>query len=149
MLTNRLAFAIIILVILVPVVAIVAADRGGDGRLVVAANGTPLQVETARTPEERSIGLSGRDRLDTDGMLFIFQKTGNYAFWMRDTRIALDIIWIGEDRRVVHLERNVAPDTYPNTFTSPTPARFALEIAAGRADRLGISVGTPLSWDDL
>lgn len=114
---------------------------------ITTENGTILQVEIAKTDEERRKGLSQRHTLETDGMLFFFPEMGTYAFWMRDTYIPLDIIWLDDKKRIVHVERNVLPETYPTTFTAPTPAQFVLELAAGQSDILSLTQGSLLSWD--
>ena len=91
-----------------------------------------LQVELAQTPEERRVGLSHRRSLQKGrGMLFLFKKEGNYSFWMKDMYFPIDIIWINADKKIVHIEHRVAPETYPKSFASPIPAQYVLEVPAG------------------
>jgi len=108
-----------------------------------------FQVELARNAEERAQGLMNRPRLDQDaGMLFIFPQKKFYSFWMKNTLIPLDIVWLDENKRVVDVSRQAQPcrqDPCP-LITSRQPAQFVLEINAGLADKNGLKVGDLLSW---
>lgn len=114
----------------------------GTEKATVFFRDVPLLVSVADDNEERKKGLSNVQSLPNDqGMLFIFEREGNYRFWMEDTLIALDIFWINDDLKVVHIEKNVRPETYPASFGSPVPARFVIETNAFFADTFRISVG--------
>ncbi len=109
---------------------------------VVHVGNVPIRVEVADTPAKRAQGLSGRDSLgETNGMLFIFEKSDYHGVWMKDMRFPIDVIWVGEDRRVVDITRVLRPDTYPREFEPSAPARFAIEVNAHYAASFGISVG--------
>lgn len=123
------------------------------GRAFVRFPQVQVVVELARTPEERTRGLSGHDPLgEREGMLFVFDEPGLYAFWMKEMRFALDLLWI-EGGKVVHLEKRV-PSPPPGLtdlsrlplYTPAQPARYVLEVNAGFADRHGIGVDTPVSF---
>ncbi len=108
----------------------------------VQIGGETIRITVAATEAAREQGLSGRTELaDDEGMLFVFPRDGNYAFWMKDMLFSIDIIWISPDGRVVHIAPNVSPTTYPEDFVSPTPARYVLEVPAGFADAHGVNVG--------
>ncbi|GMQ95145.1 MAG: hypothetical protein BMS9Abin13_257 [Patescibacteria group bacterium] len=108
----------------------------------VAINGDMFAVEIADTLRVRAQGLSGRDGLaPSAGMLFVFENAGLYAFWMKDMRFPIDIIWIGEDMTVVGIEENASPDSYPQIFTPEFPVRYVLEVAGGIAKKRGITTG--------
>ena len=77
-----------------------------------------------------------------EGMLFVFETDDLHSFWMRDMLFSIDILWIAMDGTVVHIEPSVSPDSFPQTFTPPTPARYVLEVPAGFATEHGIEVGT-------
>ncbi|MCR5875733.1 DUF192 domain-containing protein [Phenylobacterium sp. J426] len=100
-----------------------------------------FMVEIADSPREREFGLMCRKGLAADrGMLFVFPKADFQAFWMRNTLIPLDIIYIGPDGAVVSIVRNARPlDERP--LPSSAPAQFVLELAAGRAAQLGLLPG--------
>lgn len=102
-------------------------------------------VEIADTDSARELGLSFKKKISTDeGMLFVFDTPGNYAFWMKDMNFPLDIIWLDENGRVVKIEGNVAPSTYPGYFVNDAKAKYVLEISASTSEKLGIYLGTKL-----
>jgi hypothetical protein len=116
-------------------------------RARVLLGGQTFVVDVVDTPALQSRGLGGRARLGPgEGMLFVYPDKGRRTFWMRGMLIAIDIIWL-DNNRIIHIERRVpppAPGTSPEqlpTYVSPEPANGVLEIAAGRATELGIRVG--------
>jgi uncharacterized membrane protein (UPF0127 family) len=100
-----------------------------------------LKIEVAETHEARVQGLSGRDSLDADGLLFVFPETDYHGIWMKDMRFPIDIIWISEDLRIVHIEENVQPETYPKVFRPREPARYVLETDSRYVATFGFTVG--------
>ena len=101
----------------------------------------------ADTEEKRATGLSGQIELeDSEGLLFIFESSSAYGFWMKDMNFSIDIIWINEAKEIVHIEENVAPDTYPTVFYPQEQALYILELFKGRSSELGISVGDMLEF---
>jgi uncharacterized protein len=126
------------------------ASEGETGQVsptapqVLTPSGDRVVVELAISDEARARGLMFRSALRRNhGMLFIFPESGIHGFWMKDTFIALDIVWIDDDRTVVHLERNVPPcgsEPCP-TYAPPVPATYVLEVEGGEADRLGLEPG--------
>lgn len=119
-----------------------------EGTAAVTVGTTTLVLEAAIADEDRQKGLGGRDGLEKgiDGMLFIFDKASYVSIWMKDMRFALDIIWLDKDWKVVDMAENIAPNTYPRSFTPRTPALYVIELAAGRADMLQIERGDTLSF---
>jgi uncharacterized membrane protein (UPF0127 family) len=104
--------------------------------------GKIFSIEIARSQESHVKGLSGRTSLaEGTGMLFWFTRDANYPFWMPDMHFAIDILWIDKDWQVVHIEEGVSPESYPATFTSPTLARYVLELPAGTVERIGAKIG--------
>ena len=100
-----------------------------------------LQVELAATPESRARGLMFRDKLAPDhGMLFDFVTSQPVGFWMRNTLIPLDMIFIDERGRIVRIHEQAQPRD-ERTIPSVFPVRAVLEIAGGEAKRRGITVG--------
>lgn len=106
----------------------------------------PFKVELADTPEAQSRGLMFRDQLgDDEGMLFPSKAPEPRSFWMKNTPLSLDIIFIGPDRRI----SNIAANTVPYSLDSVPSQGFAiavLELRAGRAAELGIVPGDKVSW---
>lgn len=118
---------------------------GGDW---VELQGTRYSVEIADDDASRARGLMFRDAMADDaGMFFIHDRTEYLAYWMRNTRIPLDILYFDEGLRLVSQQRDVPPclsgvgcPTYP----SAAPARFVLELNAGQAARLSLEDGALL-----
>lgn len=103
---------------------------------------TPVSVTIADSLEEQQRGLSHVVSLgEFEGKLFVFDEPDYYAMWMKDMLIPIDIVWIDESFTVVHIEKNVKPDTYPETFAPPVPARFVLEVNAFFTENANIEVG--------
>lgn len=94
-------------------------------------------VDVAQTNEARIKGLSDRkELLKKHGLLFIFNESQRQGFWMKDMNFSIDIIWIDEYLKVVGIERNVSPDTFPEIFYSPESIRYVLEVNSGEASML-------------
>lgn len=112
------------------------------GTPVVKIGNISLRVEIAETPEARTQGLSGRDELpDSLGLLFVFPEADYHAMWMKDMYFPIDIIWISEDFRIVSVNNNVSPDTYPRTFRPKEPARYAIETNSLFLETFGVRAG--------
>lgn len=100
-------------------------------------------IHIADTDQERSQGLSNHPGLyPGQGLLFVFDREGQYSFWMKDMRFAIDILWINAQGHVVTIAHGVTPDTYPKAFTSDSPAQYVLEVPAGFALTHNIRVGS-------
>ena len=104
-----------------------------------------FNIEIAKTETERERGLMFRQGLaENSGMLFIFEKTGVYPFWMKNTFIPLDMVWISEDKKVVFIHKNAQPcveGTICEIIDPRVQADYVLEMNAGESDKAGISVG--------
>ena len=105
-----------------------------------------FRVEIARTDREQAMGLMFRKTMGADeGMIFPMDPPRPAAFWMRNTVIPLDIIFIGPDRRVLNIAANAVPhDETP--LPSAGPVSAVLELNGGRAAQLGIGPGDLVSW---
>lgn len=114
----------------------------------VSINSANIKVEVVKTAAEAEKGLGGRPCIERDqGMLFVFNKPGRYSFWMKDMRFSIDIVWISPERKVVGLEIDVSPSTYPDRFVNKdNPAQYVLELPANRSKNLGITLGTPVNF---
>lgn len=103
-----------------------------------------VEVEVVQKSEELRRGLQFRESLPQEaGMLFIFPETSRRSFWMKDTLIPLDMIWLDYARRIVHIAPNVPPckaDPCP-LYTPDEDAMYVLEVNAGQAEQLGFKVG--------
>ncbi len=123
------------------------ASAGGPW---VELGGQRYVVEIADDDAERARGLMFRDAMADDrGMLFIHDSQQPLAYWMKNTRIPLDILYFDDERRLVSQRRGVPPcslgDRCPN-YPSGAPARYVLELNAGQAERLGLQDGAELRF---
>jgi uncharacterized membrane protein (UPF0127 family) len=101
-----------------------------------------VRVEIARNDEQRTRGLMFRRELAADqGMLFIFQETSEHSFWMRNTLIPLDLVFLDDDRKVVGVVVNAAPQT-DTARTVKQPSRYVVEVGGGEAAAHGVGAGT-------
>jgi uncharacterized membrane protein (UPF0127 family) len=106
----------------------------GDRRL-------PFKVELADTPEAQARGLMFRDRLgDNEGMIFPSPAPEPRSFWMKNTPLSLDIIFVGPDGRITNIAAGTVPYSL-DSVRSKGPASAVLELRAGRAAALGIVPG--------
>ena len=105
-----------------------------------------FRVELARTPQEQARGLMFRTEMGADeGMLFPYDQPHVLSFWMRNTVLSLDIVFIGPDRRVINIADHAVPYS-EESLTSDAPAAAVLELNAGRAEALGIVPGSKVDW---
>ena len=143
-----------------PIVLILATACGGaprapaapaptadpvPGPTVVLPSGAVYTVEVARTPEEVTQGLMFRESLPAkSGMIFLFSDAAPHQFWMKNTMIPLDIVWLDGSGRVLFVSANTPPcraDPCP-TYGPEVPAANVLEIAGGLAAKEKITVGS-------
>lgn len=111
----------------------------------VQVNGASFNTEVPTNQTEFDKGLGGRPCiLSNQAMLFPFKQPGQYAFWMKDMKFPIDIIWISADHKVVAMEVNEQPSTYPDKFVNEKqrPAQYVLETKANRSKELNINLGT-------
>lgn len=114
---------------------------------VKIGNSPEISVIVADTEATRQQGLSGMKSLELNtGMLFVFEEPGRHNFWMKDMHFPIDIIWISETDTVVHVERNISPDTFPQLFSSSHNALYVVEVPAGFADKYGIDISDQVSF---
>lgn len=123
-----------------------------EGELTLSNNDSViknLDIEIAKSQNERAIGLMNRSSMaENQGMLFIFEEDNFTGFYMKDTRIPLDIIFLGEDSTVISMTKNRKPFD-PNSEGATAPYRYVLEVNGGKADEWGIKEGiTKINWTD-
>lgn len=135
------------LLLLAPILAISSGCASASGDWVEIA-GTRYAVEVADDEASRARGLMFRDLLpERAGMLFIHPREEPLAYWMKNTRIPLDILYFDASRRLVSQQRDVPPCSAGNAcpaYPSGAPALYVLELNAGEAARLGLQDGAEL-----
>lgn len=115
--------------------------------IVVQSGMLVTHAYVARTQAEHERGLGGFAMLPSNrSMLFVFEQPGYYGIWMKDMRFAIDIVWADATKRIVHIEHEVQPDTYPQSFRPEKPALYVLETAAGETRHANLKVGDVLQF---
>ncbi len=113
-------------------------------------SGNQFMFEVVNTPASKTQGLSGRDEIGSDGMLFVFNQPDFHGIWMKEMRFDLDLIWM-LDGKIVSITRGVpAPQTTVDALNLPvyrpeTPANLVLEVEAGFAESHNIAIGDELT----
>lgn len=112
-----------------------------------------VEARVASKASERKKGLSGQENLPLGGgLLFVFENSGLYSFWMKDMKFAIDIIWIDENKKVVYIVQNAPPEPSRDedelTLYRPEGvAKYVLEINAGLTQRHGIVIGDVVGFE--
>jgi len=113
----------------------------------VCINNHCFDVELVQTQEQRNRGLMYRESLgENQGMLFVFDEEKEQSIWMKNMLIPLDIIWINNDKEIVHIEKNVQPCTEEDcgSIRPNKKAKYVLEINAGQANKASFEIGNKL-----
>jgi uncharacterized membrane protein (UPF0127 family) len=124
-------------------------SNNGYSQVKVKVNGIELLAEIAATSEHRAKGLSVKENLsENEAMLFVFGRPGDYSFWMKDMKFPIDIIWLDEHKRVVHIEHALepcGPISCP-TYNPDENSLYVLETVAGFAKEHGIRESTQVEF---
>ncbi|MDH5463959.1 MAG: DUF192 domain-containing protein [Nitrosopumilus sp.] len=110
-----------------------------------------VDVQIADTDVKRTRGLMFEEQMPYDqGMLFIYEESGNYSFWMHNVEFALDIIWFDDKGNAVHIEQDVPPCTtepqYCEVYDPGAEALYVFEATAGFVEKFGITDSSKFSW---
>jgi uncharacterized protein len=112
-------------------------------------SGKVLQSEVMSNDADRQMGLMFRASLPADrGMLFVFEQAGLYAFWMKNCKFPIDMVWLDEERKVVTVVENVPfckKDPCPS-FGGMQKALYVVEMNAGQARREKVTLGTTIDF---
>jgi uncharacterized membrane protein (UPF0127 family) len=107
-------------------------------------------IEIADTALEQAQGLMNRKDLCPEcGMLFIFDNVRTRSFWMKDTLIPLDIIFMDENGEILKIHQNAEPQNEDKRYESEKPAKYTLEINGGKAEEFGLKEGQILDINSL
>jgi uncharacterized membrane protein (UPF0127 family) len=134
--------------LLLCVLMLVTCTACASGEPGVELGGKTFAVEIADTHEKQALGLMFRDSMpDDQGMLFIFPNEAPRSFWMKNTRIPLDIMYFDKELKMVSISADTPPCkiTRCPSYPSKGPAMYVLELNAGAAKKLGVGVGEKLT----
>ncbi len=141
-----------IVILLVFVLLIPACTQGQSALVIHSASGDHrVKVEVVTTPAEQMRGLMYRRSLEKDsGMLFVFRREEPQSFWMKNTLIPLDMIFISRDLVIVDITtmQPCITDPCPD-YTSRQPAQYVLEINAGYCRSHAIAIGDKISSTEI
>ena len=110
---------------------------------------TTLKVEVADDFDSRKRGLMYRSSLAADsGMIFVFDSAAIQTFWMKNTLIPLDMVFVGADYKIVDIIKNVPPCEVKDcpVYPSKRPAQYVVEVNAGYVDKIGLANGDSLEF---
>jgi uncharacterized membrane protein (UPF0127 family) len=133
------------------VLELTVAACASEPRVILHSGGgeVPVTVEVAATRAQQQIGLMYRKAMaPSAGMLFVFDTVVEHPFWMKNTVLALDMIFLGDDRKVV----GIVKDAVPFTTTSRTvgvPSRYVLEVNAGFSEKHGVKTGDQAVFESV
>ena len=137
------------LLVLVLAAACSGGARGPVARIETARGTAEVGLEVAATPEARNRGLMYRESLaDGRGMLFVFEDDADHDFWMKNTLIPLDMIFIDAERQVVGVHANATPLSTAS-ISIGAPSRYVLEVPGGWAARHGVATGDRVVLDGV
>jgi uncharacterized membrane protein (UPF0127 family) len=121
-------------------------SKNSDEPFSLKIGNKDINLIVVKTAEAKHLGLGGRDSLLPDtAMLFVFDDMDKYGIWMKDMKFSIDIIWLDENNRIVHLEKNISPNTYPTIFFPPEKSLYIIEANRGFIQQNELSVGNILS----
>ena len=135
---SKKIFIITILIFAIFVFAgsLFLAQKNNNFYKKISLGDVVLKTEIALSPLEKQKGLSGRNYMgENNAMLFVFSQPDLYPFWMKDMKFPIDIIWLDDNLKIINVEKNVSPKTYPEEFLPHLPAKFVLEVNGGWSDK--------------
>lgn len=116
---------------------------------VVQLGDTVIHARVAKTDAAQVKGLSGTTHLrDDQGMLFVFDASDDWSVWMKDMKYSIDVIWLDANKRVVDIEHNIPPDTYPEKFSPDAASRYIIEVKSGFAERYHVYIGSKVTFTE-
>ncbi len=147
---RRWSLVIILIVILLLAVIFISWNSEDKmGVVSVSFNGVQINAEVADTSAETEKGLMYRESLgNKEGMLFIFEKEKETSFWMKNTLIPLDMIFLNENKEVVNIVEGASPCNSSDCILYPSevPVKYVIEVNAGFVEENGIEIGDKVEF---
>ncbi len=127
-----------------------SGSKDGYRQVNVRLNGLVLVANVAATDEQRTNGLSVKDSLaENEAMLFVFDNEAEHTFWMKDMKFPIDIIWIDDDKTIVHIEHDLQPcssELFCPTYKPIDDSLYVLETVGGFAEKYDIVKGSRVDF---
>lgn len=148
---NKLKIIIVSVVAMCMLSACTSTPEISQNTPKICTTSTCIDVEIADTAEKRQVGLMNRNILDTStGMLFIFDSETTHEFWMKNTHIPLDIIWIDKNFTIVDIQTATPCEKEPcEIYTPQSNATYALEINANKSQEFGFNTGEAVYFKNI
>jgi uncharacterized membrane protein (UPF0127 family) len=106
------------------------------------------ELQVADTKEERERGLSGQKELKKNGgMILDFNTDGDWGIWMKNMNFNIDIAWLDQSGKVVGIQKNVSPNSYPDSYNASADSRYVIELPHGTLSKNNINTGNFVKID--
>ncbi|MBU0976473.1 MAG: DUF192 domain-containing protein [Patescibacteria group bacterium] len=153
---KPLAFALLLLIFIVSIVFLTqirrksASSSENSLQILTADKIVELSVELAQTPEEWRDGLMYRTEIcENCGMLFIFPDETARSFWMKNTLISLDVLFITSDGKIANIAAETAPNQTDTTYKSTEKVKYVLEVNGGWCKQNAVEAGDSVDFSDV
>lgn len=114
---------------------------------IIKIKNIEFYADIADTIYTRAQGLSGRKVIAKDeAMFFVFEIPAQWSIWMKDMFFPIDVVWLDENKQVVHMRKNFQPSTYPEAEKSVAKSLYVIELHAGTLDELGVKEGDSIDF---
>jgi uncharacterized membrane protein (UPF0127 family) len=111
----------------------------------ISINGQIFSVEVVKEEQDLKKGLSFRNGLERNHvMLFVFPNESFWGIWMKDMNFPIDVVWLNDDKKVVHFVKDMKPETFPKVFYPEQKARYVVEMSMGNVENNQIKIGDTL-----
>lgn len=118
-----------------------------DRKSMISVGGQLVHARVADTESSRQQGLSGTKPLEeNEAMLFVYDYPTRPGIWMKDMNYSIDIVWLDASKKVIYIERDVSPETYPRVFLPQSDAQYVIELPAGFSQKHGLGLGQVVSF---
>lgn len=146
--TTGIVIIGLVLILVALVASYVAANFQPKTEVRLGSSGV-YNVRLADTAESRAQGLSGIQKLGAnEGLLMVFEKDGQHGIWMKDMMIPIDIVWMNNEKKVIYIVTDAAPELGDTKEFKPTAAaRYVLELPAGSAKKASIKIGDTATFE--
>jgi len=146
---NLIIIIIITLIVLISFFIFKPFSKNNLQTTTLKLNNHNYQIEIASTMSQKAIGLSGRNQLCPNcGMIFLFSYQGILPFWMKDTFIPLDMIWLDSNDKIVNIQTVIETNS-SKILKNSTPAQYVLELNANDSQKIGLKIGDIIDLSNL
>lgn len=116
--------------------------RSGNLMKTVQIGSESYRLNIVSEKNDLKKGLGGIESMpEKSGMLFVFEQKAKRCMWMKDMVFSIDILWIDSQAKVVDIQTDISPATYPESFCGAKPTRYVIELNAGQVQSSGVKVG--------